>query len=129
MLSDRDGAQPRHAVVVERDMIVGLSLAQDLAELGYRVSGPFISAADLVPLLDDDRPDIAIVDPSLRDGSGVEAARAVKASGIPLVLFTAGGRAAHLDGEFRDTPWIEKPASTRRLLDALLAAGIQPPPT
>lgn len=105
-----------HVLVVERDMIVGLGLAEDLLDLGYRVSGPFISCADILSLLDSDPPDRAIVDIALRDGTGVAAARALVSRRIPTVLFSAGDRRLHEAGEFRSLPWIDKPADTHRIL-------------
>ena len=111
---------PRHVLVVERDMIVGLGLCEDLEERGCRVSGPFISASDVLPVLLQDPPDAAIIDVSLRDGTGPEAARAVQARGIPFVVFSAGNRLGHVAGEFKRAPWVEKPASTDRILEVLL---------
>lgn len=113
------GGQLRHVLIVERDVIVGMGLADDLTELGFRVSGPFISGQDAIDVMAADLPDAVIVDLALRDGSGPEVARAAKGRDIPLVLFSAGGRRALVDGEFRDVPWVEKPASTVRLLQAL----------
>lgn len=108
-----------HGVVVERDMIVGLGVAEDLLDLGFRVSGPFMNAREVIDLLAEDPPDFAIVDVGLRDGSGRSAAQALRARGIPLVIFTVGDRRAYMDGEFKDVPWVEKPAVTDRLLDVL----------
>lgn len=103
-------------LVVERDMIVGLGLAEDLLDLGYRVSGPFISCGEIVSLLEGDAPDAAIVDLALRDGTGIAAARMLKSRRIPFVLFSAGDRQDHDRSEFADVPWVDKPATTERIL-------------
>lgn len=112
----------RHILVVERDMIVGLSLAEDLLDLGFRVSGPFISAEDALALMPLDPPDLAIVDVSLRDGSGTMTARALAERAIPFVLFSARDSRETREAEFAATPWVDKPASTERLLEALNAS-------
>ena len=112
----------RHILVVERDMIVGLSLAEDLLDLGFRVSGPFISAEDALALMPVDPPDLAIVDVSLRDGSGTLTARALTKRAIPFVLFSARDSRETREAEFAATPWVDKPASTERLLEALNAS-------
>lgn len=117
------GMQPsRHILVVERDMIVGLSLAEDLADLGFRVSGPFICAEDALALMPVDPPDLAIVDVSLRDGSGTRTARALAERAIPFVLFSARDSREAREAEFAATPWVDKPASTARLLEVLNAS-------
>ena len=125
-MPDESGPPPRRVLVVERDMIVGMSLAQDLAEFGYAVSGPFNSLDEVEPLLDGASADLAIVDVALRDGTGIATARAVKNRGIPLVLFSSGNRQHYVDGEFKDVPWVEKPASTEQVLRAFKPGGTSP---
>lgn len=124
MQPDGAFAPPRHILVVERDMIVGMGLAEDLAELGFRVSGPFCASPDAIALLDSDPPDAAIVDVGLRDGTGHATARLLHSRRIPLVLFTAGSRARHLEGELHGLPWVDKPASTDCILRALGLGGM-----
>jgi DNA-binding response OmpR family regulator len=110
---------PRHVLVVERDMIIGLGVAEDLSELGYRVSGPCVSFSEVTGVLATDSLDGAIIDVVLQDGSGIEAARLLRARGIPLVFFSAGDRRRFSEGEFKDVPWVDRPAPIERLLAAL----------
>lgn len=128
MTTDGTVDRPRHVLVVERDMIVGMSLAEDLADHGFRVSGPFCSSREPLALLEADPPDAAIVDVGLRDGEGAEIARRIGARLIPVVLFSAETRGHHGSG-LGAVPWIEKPASTARLLAALgLASAVREAP-
>jgi DNA-binding response OmpR family regulator len=106
-------------LVVERDIITGMGLTEDLIDLGYRVSGPFSGHKEVLALLDTDPPDAAIIDLALTDGTGVEAARALRALQVPIVFFSAGDRRRYVDGEFADVPWVDKPATTDRLLSVL----------
>ena len=126
-MPDESGPPPRRVLLVERDMIVGMSVAEDLTELGFVVSGPFDSLDEVEPVLDGASPDLAIVDVGLRDGTGIATARAVKNRGIPLVLFSSGNRQHYVDGEFQDVPWIEKPASTEQVLRAFRTGGKKSP--
>jgi DNA-binding response OmpR family regulator len=119
MQPDELEAPRPHVLVVERDMIIGFGLAEDLAELGYRVSGPYRSFGEVVTLMAGDPPDGAIIDIVLSDGAGIEATRALCRRGIPVVFFSAGDRRRELDEEFRTVPWVDKPAPTERLLHAL----------
>ena len=115
-----EAAMPRrHVLVMEPEMITGLGLAEDLADFGCRVSGPFARLRDFASLLSSDPPDCAIVDLAVSDGDGLTAARELTSRGIPLVFFSAGDRRLYVDGEFRDVPWVDKPASIGRLLAAL----------
>jgi DNA-binding response OmpR family regulator len=110
-------------LVVERDMITGFGLTEDLTDLGYRVSGPFAGHQEVLVLLETDPPDAAIIDLALTDGAGVTAARALRARQVPVVFFSAGDRHRYVNGEFADVPWIDKPATTERLLKALKMPG------
>ena len=116
---DGSGPPPRHMLVVERDMITGFGLTEELIDLGYRVSGPFAGHEEALALLESDPPDAAIIDLALTDGSGITTARALRARQVPVVFFSAGDRHRYVDGEFADVPWIDKPATTERLLKAL----------
>ena len=119
MEGEGSGRPPPHVLVVERDMITGFGLTEDLADLGYRVSGPFAGHQEVLVLLETDPPDAAIIDLALTDGAGVTAARALRARQVPVVFFSAGDRHRYVNGEFADVPWIDKPATTERLLKAL----------
>lgn len=110
---------PGHVLVLERDSIIGLGLAGDLAELGFRVSGPCISLAEVASVLNSETPDGAIIDVVLRDGAGIAAARLLRSHGVPIVFFSAGDRGPFTKREFADVPWIDKPAPTERLVGAL----------
>jgi CheY-like chemotaxis protein len=118
MAEEFRSARP-HLLVVERDMIVGYALAEDLDELGYRVSGPYRSFGEVETVLAGDPPDGAIVDIVLTDGVGIEATRALCRRGIPVVFFSASDKRGLLDEQFKDVPWVDRPAPTERLLGAL----------
>src|SRR3954470_127866 len=119
MHGNGSGPRRRHMLVVERDMITGMGLTEDLADLGYRVSGPFGGHEEVLAVLQTDPPDAAIIDLALTDGTGVEAARALRALQVPIVFSSAGDRAPDRGGEFPDVPWVDKPATTDRLLSVL----------
>jgi DNA-binding response OmpR family regulator len=119
MQGDGSGPPSRHVLVVERDMITGLGLSEDLIDLGYRVSGPLAGPKELLALIETDPPDAAIIDLACTDGSGIMAARALRAREVPVVFFSAGDRRHYARGEFAEVPWVDKPATTDRLLGAL----------
>lgn len=129
MQGDGSGPPRRHMLVVEHDVITGFGLTEDLIDLGYRVSGPFAEGKELLALIETDPPDAAIIDLASADGSGVAAARALRARDVPIVFFSAGDRRCYADGEFGEVPWVDKPATTDRLLGALrLPHGRSYPP-
>lgn len=126
MAAEGSNAPARHVLVLERDTIIGLGLAEDLIELGFRVSGPCASLREVAAILRDEIPDGAILDVVLKDGTGLAAARLLRSHGVPVVFFSAGDRRDFVQGEFADVPWIDRPAPIGRLLAAL---GLKRPGT
>jgi DNA-binding NtrC family response regulator len=70
-----------------------------------------------------DRPDCAILDVSLRGGTSAEVARELLRLDIPFLLHTGWTPSRDAPEEFKGAPWLEKPVTYDRLLQAL--AGLK----
>jgi CheY-like chemotaxis protein len=79
------------ALVVEAEPVQGLDLRQTLSGLGCAVLGPVVSGVDAVQLLRQRRPDLALLDPPLRDGGALRVAAALAARQVPFAVLTTGG--------------------------------------
>lgn len=107
-------------LIVDDEAIIGLCLASELEELGHQVAGPFVTGAEALQQLKTDIPDVAIVDVSPQDSSGLELARGLRQKGVPFVFFSADDRSAsRVLVEFDKAPWVEKPALLPEILDAI----------
>ena len=109
------------AMVVEDEAIIAMSLEDGLSDKGFRVVGPFSSCAAALAALESATPDLAILDAVLSDGPCLDLARALRARGVPFMIYSGADafdeHAPDLDG----VPWVEKPSS----LDTVLKAAVK----
>ena len=76
-------------LVVEDEAVIGMLLAQVLGAMGHDVCGIAMTEAEAVALAAQYRPDLVIVDPGLRSGSGVSAvAEILRAGFVPHIFIT-----------------------------------------
>jgi two-component system, OmpR family, response regulator len=82
---------PRTAVLVEDDLQVAAALRSHLTRAGFVVHEPQ-SERDAVRCVEENAPDVVIVDLALRDGSGATACRRIRelasVGDVPLLLMT-----------------------------------------
>jgi CheY-like chemotaxis protein len=104
---------PDHGALVERA----------LTEAGARLAGPFKSCTDAVSWLERNTPDLAVLDVALGDEPCTEVARGLRENGIPFVVFSTFNP-AEAPPEFRNAPWIEKPAMNHLVIALSEAARL-----
>lgn len=108
----------RHVLVVEDEFYLATDLAAALAEAGAHVLGPANSLASAGRLLDESRPDCAVLDMNLRgDSTGPLAAR-LAAEGTPFLVLSGYDRTA-LPASAADAPFLEKPVDTAEVIRRL----------
>jgi DNA-binding NarL/FixJ family response regulator len=115
----------RTVLVVDDDTSFRALAARLLQGWGYDVIGEAGSAAEASVLVSQLRPDVALVDVALPDGSGFDLAVALAARRTPVVLISADSdpsfsRAAERAGARGFVPKDELSSDT---LDQLLIAG------
>jgi len=66
-------------LVVEDEVLIAMALTYDLKDGGHRVMGPATTLAEALTLCEAERPELALLDINLRDGSnGVDLAQALR---------------------------------------------------
>ena len=110
--------KPNLVLLAEDELLIAITLEDELTEAGFRVAGPFTSCAPALTWLDENTPDVALLDVKLADGLCLEVARTLVRRGVPLVLFS-GGIFPAVQAEFRDVPWFEKPVDYDDLIQTL----------
>jgi DNA-binding response OmpR family regulator len=88
MIFRRQVTLAKRILVVEDDSDIMLAVAQALEEEGYEVAAALdVSIAKL--LIQNEMPDVAIIDHQLPDGTGDEICRMITSSGkTPVIMFT-----------------------------------------
>jgi DNA-binding response OmpR family regulator len=114
----------KRVLLVEDQVLVSMLVEDELMEAGYTIVGPFSTCAAALAWLEQDTPDLAILDLQLRDGPCTEIARELQARNVGFAIFS-GAMKAHAAAIFQDAPWIEKPSRLDQLKTVL--ADLLPP--
>ncbi|MCB8822494.1 response regulator [Microvirga rosea] len=111
-------AQPC-CMIVEDQVLIGMSMEASLEEAGFTVAGPFTSCAQALEWLEHNSPDLAILDIMIKDGTSLQIARELKNRGIPFTVYSGLPPKAEGPPELRGAPWLEKPVSREILASTL----------
>lgn len=85
-----DGAGGRRVVIAEDEALIRLDLKEMLEEHGYTVVGEAADGSMAVRLVEDQRPDLVILDVKMPNLDGISAAEQLVAAGRgPVLLLTA----------------------------------------
>ena len=108
----------RCILVVEDEWLLADQLATTIREAGHHVLGPAARAVDALALLQQTRPDAAMLDVSLGGGTSFPVAAALASRGVPF-LFLTGYAPTDFPSAFRDRALLRKP-----LVDADIGAAL-----
>ena len=114
-----------HALIVEDELLIGLELQTQLAELGF---GSFAFAGTARQAVEQaclQCPDLVTLDMILLDGDGGEAADAIGAACGPVPLIYVTGDAKSATARRPQAVVLEKPVVTAALAAALFRARAQ----
>ena len=104
-------------LVAEDLLVIGIDIAERLVEAGHSVIGPFTRRSEVMEWISHDRPDAAVLDLELLDGSCEDAVRELSLRGVPVVAFTGDGGCMPEDSTQVVT--IAKPAAVEEVIAAL----------
>jgi CheY-like chemotaxis protein len=108
-------------MIVEDEYWTAMDLAVGLQERGALVTGPFSSIPEAIEALSGaERPHAAILDIRLRNTETFPLADLLMEDDIPFV-FATGYLKCDLPRRFAETPYFEKPFSSRTCVDSVLA--------
>jgi DNA-binding response OmpR family regulator len=111
-------------LVAEDEAAISLMLEDALVGGGFAVAGPFHRCSTTLEWLQVHTPDAALLDLRLADGLCIEVARLLRQRGVPILFFSGEVARLNLPDDLKDQPWLEKPASTLAILDAVHALAV-----
>jgi DNA-binding response OmpR family regulator len=114
-MNDRGTAR---VLVVEDEALIAMDLQALLEDAGYQVLGPANSSAAALALIDDEEPDVALLDVNLgrSDAFGVASILTERKT---QVIFLTGHTAHKLPQQHRHLPLVSKPYLPQVLLKAV----------
>lgn len=110
-------------LIVEDEFLIAMNLEMMLEQNGYMVVGPAGSIDAALRLLEDERPDVAVLDVNLRGQLVLPVAERLLSLHIPFVLASAYSSPDFEGSEaLEDVENVRKPINERRLVEALRRA-------
>jgi PAS domain S-box-containing protein len=101
-------------LVVEDEALVAAMLREQLAMLGYSVLGPAASVGAALALIEEQQPDVAVLDLNLGGELAYPAADLLVARGVPFVFIT-GYDGASVERRYAGVPVLAKPLDPQLL--------------
>jgi hypothetical protein len=108
-------------LVVEDEIIVSGLIADILRDSGLKVAGPFRSNRDCLNFLDNDRPDAAVLDFNIADGTSGPIAQRLQELGVPFIVASAYPKEIASGPVSSALRWISKPFSEASLTEGVCA--------
>lgn len=115
---DMTKLEGRHVLVVEDDPLVAAVWEAVLEQAGAHVIGPFDARSPALAALLVQRPDMAMLDLRLNNGTSLPVARWLADEAVPY-CFVSGEDPTELPAEFKHIDFVRKPASLRAVMSAL----------
>ncbi|WP_052955022.1 response regulator [Microvirga vignae] len=110
-------------MIVEDQALIGMSLEAYLEDAGFAIAGPFLTCADALQWLEHNTPQVAVLDMSLRDGTALPIAHALKERNTPFAVYSGLPFTAGLPAELQGVPWLEKPVPREELTQVITRLG------
>lgn len=76
----------KSVLVVEDEFIIALDLSETVQDMGYRVAGPFANKGHAMIAIDQEMPDMAILDVMTADGEVFPLADVLTQAGVPIIF-------------------------------------------
>ena len=106
-------------LICEDEAIVAMDLEMLMEDFGYRVMGPYTSIKTALANLDEQVPQVALLDVRLDDGEVFPVADRLKEMDVPLIFHSGHIRLHDLSESYPDAQCCQKPVSTADLKAAL----------
>ena len=106
-------------MIVEDQMLIGMSLEAYLEDAGFSVAGPFLSCADALRWLEHNTPQVAVLDVLLKDGTSLLVAQELKGRNTPFAIYSGLPFTPSLPAELQGVPSLEKPVPREQLTQTM----------
>ena len=111
----------QQVMIVDDEALVLFYLVMTVEDLGYEVFCDSISVEDALDCLGDGRPDAALLDIDVGGTLVWPLARALKDRDCPIIFVSANRAHEELRTEFKESGFIDKPASSAQIEKSLAA--------
>lgn len=106
-------------LVAEDELIVAFDLCDTVAEAGFEVEGPHSGISSAMLAFQKEKPDLAILDISLDDGSVFPLARKLEEEDIPIIFHSGRHTRQEVEDHFPKAVTLLKPCPPADVLSAV----------
>lgn len=106
-------------LVAEDELIVAFDLCDTVAEAGFRVEGPHSDVSSAMLAFQKHRPDVAILDVQLVDGTVFALARKLVEEDVPIIFHSGYTTEAEVKAEFPQATTLLKPCPPAQMIAAV----------
>jgi light-regulated signal transduction histidine kinase (bacteriophytochrome)/CheY-like chemotaxis protein len=103
-------------LLVEDQMLIAMEVEAVLSDHGIDKVTTCASASEALKQLASFRPDVAVLDVNLGDGTSFPVAEELSKLGIPFLFATGYGDRSIIPQQYADIPWVRKPYDVEALL-------------
>jgi len=109
----------RRILVAEDELIVAFDLCDTVEEAGYEVEGPHSGISSAMLAFQKEKPDLAILDITLDDGSVFPLAKKLEAEDVPIIFHSGRDASAELKAQFPGATTLMKPCPPTDMINAV----------
>lgn len=108
--------KPARVLVVEDEFIIALDLSETVRDLGYKVEGPFANKDHAMIAIEDEMPDVAILDVMTADGEVFPLADTLTKAGVPIIFHSGHITESDVAERYPEAQAVSKPCPPDRLI-------------
>ena len=112
-------AEKSVALVVDDEALIAYDMSAKVESLGYDVMGPALSLDEAMSLVDQQTPDVALLDINIAGDLVWPLARRLETTDCRIVFISARNCHVERASTFADSRFIDKPASRTEICDVL----------
>ncbi|MCZ0960227.1 HWE histidine kinase domain-containing protein [Paracoccus benzoatiresistens] len=112
----------RRVLLVEDQTLIAMSLEAELQDHGLQVTGRAATVEAALAMIDQDPPDLAVLDVNLAQEDSLPVAECLQGRRIPFVFATGYGADFGAPAQFSRVPVVTKPYQLREILQKLAEA-------
>ena len=106
-------------LVVEDEFIIALDLSETVQDLGYELEGPYAGNEDAFEAIEDQMPDLAILDVFTADGEVYPLADRLAAAGVPIIFHSGHVAPTEITERYPQAQACAKPCPPDRLINMI----------
>ncbi|WP_324826817.1 response regulator [Qipengyuania zhejiangensis] len=114
--------QKMRVLVAEDELIIGFDLCNTVKEAGYVVEGPYDDLSSATLAYETNKPDLAILDVTLGDGTVYPLAEQMMAENVPVIFHSGGVISEDFASRYPQAQSLTKPCPPTEVIAALQQA-------